>query len=171
MQITIDLPLPEDGDIEEKLTKEFGHLVSVCKSVLAGYKKNYGVAVPTLSIKLPKSQSKPTQKSECTEFINELLARHIIRVPTANVPAQRKVLKIMFESGHTDKTELLKLYDESLRTYPDTSWFTVKFKLNNPEPKSAAVTSGKDMEFQRVQLSDDAAENLAKRVASYAEKA
>jgi hypothetical protein len=163
MKVTIELPPIEDENAEEIISQEFGQLISVCKSVLADYKRK-GINVPRISISLPKKEGDKTaeKRRELSRFMQELLDFHMKRVPTANAAGQMKTLKELYENGYTDKQFLIDTYNSLLKTKPMTSWFTVKWQLNTvktdtPEPAG-------DLEFHRRQLSDEDKAKLIERL-------
>ncbi len=161
MKVTFELPDPGIEGIEEAIADQLTQVVASCRALLADYKKRHGIQVPRISLTLPSNLKKVKEITPAQEFVRTLLKHHMERVPTAHAGKQSACLSHIYEAGFTDAEEILKLYNESVESYPATSYFTVQWKLKNGV---GSQEKPDDLAFKRKELDESEINSLRNRI-------
>lgn len=165
----LEIPNPkkgEEAEAEEMLVQQTTRYVNFWKAVLGDYKKEYGLDVPTLAVKLPSKFKKPAELSPSKAFAKVLVDHHLKRVPKAHTGKQYSVVYQMYEAGYDNVEQLIAMYDKLVESWDGTSWHTVWYKLRQPKKPQPEADS---IAFKREELNEERVQDLKERMSKYKE--
>lgn len=165
IELTLPTPDKEDSieDIEQVLIEQTQQLVQIWRGVLESYKAIEGLKAPALSVRVPDKYKTKKEPTELQKFTKRLVDYHMERVPTAHSGKMRQIVQRLYEDGHTDADALIKEYEKCLEQYPATTWFTVRYWMNNKK----AETEKEEAKFTPTNLDEEAVNELRKRITTY----